>query len=101
MFLQTWLCAWIRIRSRDKTLHRLFGQLNSRHDQLSGTFRAHTQVIHEAFYTGLVGGCRDDISTTEQKPVDAYQQSLPSKYKGVIMGTCQGSSCLFSLYLFI
>lgn len=101
MLLQTWLCGWIGIPSRDKTLHRLFGQLNSRHDQLSGTFRAHTQVIDEAFNTGLVGGCRDNISTTEQKSVEAYQQSLPSKYKGLSWVRVKVRSVSFlCIYLF-
>lgn len=55
---------------RDKSLHRLFGQLNSGHQQLSGTIRGHVQVIDETCDTRLVGGCWDHVSATEEEPVN-------------------------------
>lgn len=45
----------------DKLLRRLFGQLNSRHQQLSGALWAQVQVADETSYAGLVRGCGDDI----------------------------------------
>lgn len=53
-----------------KSLHRLFGQLNSGHQQLSGALRAHVQAADEAFDTRLVRNRRDDVAAAKEEPVD-------------------------------
>lgn len=59
----------MRFVTRGEGLHRLFGQMDSRHQQLSGLLRAHTEVAEESLDARLVCcGC-DDISTAEEKPV--------------------------------
>lgn len=59
-----------------KSLHRLFGQLNSGHQQLSGALRAHVQVADEPFDTRLVCSCRDDVGAAEEEPVDRNHITL-------------------------
>lgn len=53
----------------DKLLSSLFGQLNSRHQQLSGAICAHIQMADETFNAGLVRGCGDNVRAAEKKPV--------------------------------
>lgn len=71
--------CWMTVR--DKSVHCLFSHMNSRHQQLSGTFRAHVQVFDESANTCLVCGCCDNISSTEEKPVDRSHLWTTEKLK--------------------
>ncbi|PWA14467.1 hypothetical protein CCH79_00011105 [Gambusia affinis] len=59
----------LRFVTRGESLHRLFGQMNSGHQQLSGLIAAHVQVADESLDARLVRCSRDDISAAEEKPV--------------------------------